>query len=121
MRDDARLWEMPRTLTPTLSQRKGAPLSWRPSADAVAGEGGRGGRPPRAVFLGTRHGVDLRGPFGQMTLGPVVAAVLTGEHFTTAGRTVHALGLPFVEGDGKHSGFGLNAHLHLRPGQAAIS
>ena len=26
-------------LTPTLSQREGAPLNWRPSADAVAGNG----------------------------------------------------------------------------------
>jgi hypothetical protein len=28
-----------RPLTPTLSQREGAPLNWRPSADAVAGRG----------------------------------------------------------------------------------
>src|ERR687888_191076 len=27
-------------LTPTISRREGAPLNWRPSADAVAGNGG---------------------------------------------------------------------------------
>src|SRR5712691_7377021 len=46
---------------------------------------------------GTRHGVDLRGPGRQGTLGPALAAIRTGEHFTAAGRTVHALGLARVE------------------------
>src|SRR5262245_42669427 len=71
--------------------------------------------------LGTRHGVDLRGPFGQVALGPVLAAILTGEHLPATGRTVHTLGLAFVEGDGKYSGFGFDAHVHSRPVQAAVS
>ena len=70
--------------------------------------------------LGTRHGVDLRGTFGQVPLGPVLAAILAGKHLSTAGGAVHALGLPLVEGNGKHRGFGLNAHLHSRPVQAAV-
>src|SRR5262249_23562027 len=46
--------------------------------------------------------------------------VLTGEHFTATGRTVHVLGLPLVEGNGEHGGFGLDAHIHLAPGHAAV-
>src|SRR6266511_5595247 len=66
---------------------------WRISSgmDARSSEG----------LLGTPHGINLRGPCRQGTLGPALAAILTGEHLTTAGRTVHAPGLPLVEGDGE--------------------
>src|SRR5262249_6070535 len=84
--------------------------------------GGERGREQRrwvrcsSVSLSTRHGVDLRGPFGQVPLGPALAAILTGEDLPTAGGAVHALGLPLVEGNGKHGGFGLDLHLHPPPG-----
>src|SRR4029453_18903441 len=70
--------------------------------------------------LGTRHGVDLRGPFGQVPLGPTLAAILTGEDLSTTAAREHSVGLPLVEGNGKHSGFGLDVHLHSPPGQAAV-
>src|SRR2546427_7969824 len=73
-----------------------------------------------SASLGTCHGVDLCGTFGQVPLGPALAAVLTGEYLSTAGGAVHALGLPLVEGNGKHGGFGLDVHLHPPPGQAAV-
>jgi len=38
-----------KSLTLTLSQREGAPLNWRPSADAVAGNGGTLNCAPSAV------------------------------------------------------------------------
>src|SRR5215470_9299842 len=66
--------------------------------------------------LGTRHSVDLRGTFGQVPLGPALATILTGEHLSTTGGAVHTLGLPLVEGNGKHGGFGLEAHLRPGPG-----
>src|SRR5712691_2789431 len=69
---------------------------------------------------GTPHGVDLRGPLRQWTLGPALANILTGEHLTTAGRTVHAPGLPLVEGDGEDGGLWLDAHVHPSPAQAAV-
>src|SRR5207249_5575661 len=56
----------------------------------------------------------------QGTLGPTLAAILTGEHLTTAARTVHAPGLPLVEGDGEDGGLGLDAHVHPSPAQAAV-
>src|SRR5207302_4901253 len=66
--------------------------------DALPISGRLGYQPMR---LGTRHGVDLRRPFGQVTLGPALAAILTGEHLATSGGTVHTLGLALVEGDGE--------------------
>src|SRR5215468_7369877 len=74
----------------------------------------------KPVPLGTCHGVDLRGTFGQVPLGPALAAILTGEYLSTAGGAVHTLGLPLVEGNGKHGGFGLKAHLRPGPAQAAV-
>src|SRR5207249_6852095 len=68
----------------------------------------------------TPHGVDLRGPFRQVTRGPALAAILAGEHLTAAGRTVHALRLPLVEGDGEHGGLRLDAHVHPGPARAAV-
>src|SRR5262249_21498588 len=70
--------------------------------------------------LGTGHGVDLRGTFRQVPLGPALAAILAGEDLSTTSGAVHALGLPLVEGNGKHGGFGLDVHLHPPPGQAAV-
>src|SRR5437016_6054348 len=46
------------------------------------------------ALLGTCHGIDLCGTFGQVPLGPTLAAVLTGEYLSTASGAVHALGLP---------------------------
>src|SRR2546426_6166658 len=69
---------------------------------------------------GTPHGVNLRGPRRQGSLGPVLATILTGEHFTAVGRTVHAPGLPLVEGDGEDGGLWLDAHVHPSPAQAAV-
>src|SRR3989454_9594219 len=69
---------------------------------------------------GTPHGVDLRGPLRQWTLGPALANILTGEHLTTAGRAVHAPGLPLVEGDGEDGGLWLDAHVQPSPAQAAV-
>jgi hypothetical protein len=49
---------IPEALTPTLSQREGGPLSWTPSADAVAGRGGGG---HRHVLGGRRSPPQERG------------------------------------------------------------
>src|SRR6266508_966570 len=77
------------------------------------------GRSPDASS-GTPHRVDLRGSFGQVTLGPAPAAVLAGEHLTAAGRAVHAPGLPLVEGESEDRGLGLDTHLDAGPARAAV-
>src|SRR3989454_3784966 len=93
---------------------------WRISSgmDARSSEGQRFAA--SRYLSGTPHGVDLRGPRRQWTLGPALANILTGEHLTTAGRTVHAPGLPLVEGDSEDGGLWLDAHVHPSPAQAAV-
>src|SRR5215470_11160592 len=66
------------------------------------------------------HGVDLRGTLGQRTLRPALTGVLAGEHLAATGGTVHSPRLPRVEGDGEDGGLRLHAHLHPRPGGAAV-
>src|SRR5437899_4348005 len=93
---------------------------WRISSgmDARSSEGQRFAA--SRYLSGTPHGVDLRGPRRQWTLGPALANILTGEHLTTAGRTVHAPGLPLVEGDSEDGGLWLDAHVYPSPAQAAV-
>src|SRR6266850_1378871 len=66
------------------------------------------------------HRVNLRGAFGQWMCGPTLAAILAAEHLTAAGRAVHALGLPRVEGEREHRGPRLHAHVDFRPAHAAV-
>src|SRR6266851_6812972 len=93
---------------------------WRISSgmDARSSEGQRFAA--SRYLSGTPHGVDLRGPRRQWTLGPALANILTGEHLTTAGRTVHAPGLPLVEGDSEDGGLWLDAHVHPSPAHATV-
>src|SRR5215470_5606057 len=70
--------------------------------------------------LGIPHGVNLRRALRQRTLGPGLAAILTGEYLTSGGRTVHTLGTPLVKGNGEHGAPWLDAHVHPSPVQAAV-
>src|SRR5438045_9782881 len=55
-----------------------------------------------------------------MALGPALAAVRAGEHFTAARRGVHAPGLARVEGEREHGRPRLDAHVHKGPARAAV-
>src|SRR5713101_5072654 len=93
---------------------------WRISSgmDARSSEGQRVAA--SQYLLGTPHGINLRDPRRQGTRGPTLAAILTGEHLATAGRTVHAPGLPLVEGDAEDGGLWLDAHVHPRLAHATV-
>src|SRR5258705_6065076 len=92
--------------------------------DSTASGGrARGGRRQRLRACGplrAPHRVNLRGAFGQWMCGPTLAAILAAEHLTAAGRAVHALGLPRVEGEREHRGPRLHAHVDFRPAYAAV-
>src|SRR5713101_6221419 len=93
---------------------------WRISSgmDARSSEGQRVAA--SQYLLGTPHGINLHGPRRQGARGPALAAISTGEHLTTAGRTVHAPGLPLVEGDAEDGGLWLDAHVHPSPAHATV-
>src|SRR5262245_35615237 len=69
---------------------------------------------------GARHRVDLRGALRQVTVDPVLTAILAEEHLAHGGRAVHAPGLALVEGEGEDGGLGLDPHVHPPPARPTV-